>query len=92
MTATAQQAQRVFAEWHGRIGERGAPGLAAMYRDDATIESPLVTRVFDENTRGIVQGREEIDRFISTITAGRPSGNELASLYRTVNTCSTAPS
>ena len=83
MTATAEQAQSVFAEWHRRISERDAAGLAAMYCDDATIESPLVTRVFDKNTRGIVQGREEIDRFISKITAGRPSDNELPSLYRT---------
>ncbi len=83
MTATAEQAHFAFAEWHRRIGERDAAGLAAMYRDDATIESPLVTRVFDENTRGIVQGREQIDRFISKITASRPSDDELDSLYRT---------
>ncbi len=83
MTATAEQAHFAFAEWHRRIGERDAAGLVAMYRDDATIESPLVTRVFDENTRGIVQGREQIDRFISKITASRPSDDELDSLYRT---------
>ncbi len=83
MSATPEQAQRVFAEWHRRIGERDAVGLAAMYGDDATIESPLVMRVFDDNTRGIVAGPKELNRFISKITAGRPSDGELPSLYRT---------
>jgi len=83
MTATAQEARFVFDEWHRRIGERDAAGLAAMYSDDAAIESPLVTRVLDEASRGIVQGRMELDRFIQKITAGRPSETELASLYRT---------
>jgi len=83
MAATPEQAQRVFDEWHRRIGERDAAGLAAMYCDDATIESPLVRRVLDENTRGIVAGRQELDRFIDKITAARPSDDELPSLYRT---------
>lgn len=83
MTATADEAQFVFNEWHRRIAERDAVGLVAMYHDDAAIESPLVTRVLDETSRGIVQGREELDHFIEKITARRPADEELASLYRT---------
>ncbi|RMB57830.1 nuclear transport factor 2 family protein [Tessaracoccus antarcticus] len=83
MTATAEDAQFVFTEWHRRISERDADGLAALYLNDATIESPLVTRVLDDLTRGIVQGRHELDRFVNKVVAARPVDGDLPSLYRT---------
>jgi len=47
------------------------------------LESPLVVRVFDDNTSGIVQGRRELDHFLTEITRRHPEAEELASLYRT---------
>ncbi|GAB3568339.1 nuclear transport factor 2 family protein [Spelaeicoccus albus] len=80
MTATAEQAKFVFEQWHQRIKDRDADGLAALYADDAELESPLVPRMFDIDT-GVVQGREEIDRFVAEATKRRPD-DELPSLYR----------
>lgn len=83
MSATADEARFVFEQWHLRIGARDGEALAALYRDDAVLESPLVPRVLDDTTRGVVQGRKELDHFLREITRRRPGDEELASLYRT---------
>lgn len=82
MTATPEQARFVFDEWHRRIEARDGAALAALYADDAVLESPLVARVLDTDT-GVVQGRAEIDHFLTEITRRRPDEGELPSLYRT---------
>jgi len=48
------------------------------------LESPLVVRVFDDTTSGIVQSRRELDHFLTGITRRHPEEEELAPLYRTV--------
>jgi len=83
MSATAEEARFVFEQWHRRIEARDGEALAALYRDDAVLESPLVPRVLDDTTKGIVQGRQELDQFLREITKRRPGKEELASLYRT---------
>ncbi|QII06242.1 nuclear transport factor 2 family protein [Rhodococcoides fascians A25f] len=82
MGATQDQAEFVFIEWHDRIRRRDATALSALYTDDAVLESPLVCRVLD-TPRGIVAGRDELDRFLTEITRRRPSEDELPALYRT---------
>jgi len=83
MSATAEEARFVFEQWHRRIEARDGEALAALYRDDAVLESPLVLRVLDDTTKGIIQGRQELDQFLREITKRRPGKEELASLYRT---------
>lgn len=82
MTATSEQARFVFKQWHQRIEARDGAGLAALYTDDAVLESPLVPRVLDQKT-GVVQGRTELDHFLDEITKRRPGEEDLPSLYRT---------
>lgn len=83
MVATPQQARYVFDEWHRAIQARDAAGLAALYTDDALLESPLVPRVLDDAENGVVVGREALARFLGLITRTRPPIEELPSLYRT---------
>ncbi len=47
------------------------------------LESPLVVRVFDDTTSGIVQSRRELDHFLTGITRRHPVPVECAPLYRT---------
>ncbi len=82
MTATLEQAQFVFEQWHRRITARDGTALAALYTDDAVLESPLVPRTLDVDS-GIVRGRPAIDAFLVKITQSRPGDEELPSLYRT---------
>lgn len=81
-TTTRDDAAYVFTAWHERISQRDAPGLCALYTDDAVLESPLVCRVLDQPS-GIVSGRMEIDTFLTAITRTRPHENDLPSLFRT---------
>lgn len=82
MTATAEQAQFVFQQWHERIEARDGAKLAQLYTDDAVLESPLVPRVLDQGT-GVVQGRAELDHFLEEIIRRRPGQEALPSLHRT---------
>ncbi|OZD10288.1 hypothetical protein CH275_00990 [Rhodococcus sp. 06-235-1A] len=81
MPATTEQAAYVFDEWHKRISERDAPALGALYADDATLESPLVSVLFDQAS-GIVEGRIALDSFLEEATRRRPDDTELRSLHR----------
>lgn len=81
MTATPQQARYVFDEWHKRIRARDAAGLAELYTDDASLESPLVPVLLDQQS-GLVRGRAELNRFLEETTRRRPEEDELPSLHR----------
>jgi steroid delta-isomerase len=90
MSATAEEARFVFEQWHRRIEARDGEALAALYRDDAVLESPLVPRVLDDTTKGIVQGRQELDQFLREITKRRPERKSSRRCTAPVPTCSTA--
>lgn len=81
MTATLDEARFVFEQWHERIQRRDSVALAALYTDDAVLESPLVCRVLDRAS-GIVSGRLEVDCFLVEVTRRRPVDDALPSLYR----------
>jgi steroid Delta-isomerase len=83
MSATREQAEFVFTEWHRLVSARDGSGLSALYTDDAELESPLVPRVLDDAPDGIVRGREPLDAFLRLVTASRPEHDQLPSLYRT---------
>lgn len=81
MTATLDEARFVFEQWHERIHRRDGVALAALYTDDAVLESPLVCRVLD-TASGIVSGRDEIDHFLTEVTRRRPDDDALPTLHR----------
>ena len=83
MPATPEQAHFVFTEWHRLVSARDGNGLAALYTDDAELESPLVPRVIDGAADGVVRGRAALDAFLAYVTASRPGQEELPSLHRT---------
>lgn len=81
MSATPEQADYVFRQCHDRISNRDAPALAAIYTDDAILESPLVPILLEQQS-GIVQGRNELDPFLHETTRRRPDEDDLRSLHR----------
>jgi len=82
MTATTGEARFVFDEWHRLVTEHDGAALAALYTDDAVLESPLVPRLLDNAESGIVRGRAELDAFLALATARKPVDEELPLLYR----------
>jgi hypothetical protein len=71
-SSTADQASFIYDEWHRRARTRDTDGLVSLYRQNATLESPLVPRILHQPT-GLLTGREAIERFLSEGAARRPS-------------------
>jgi hypothetical protein len=69
--SSPDQARFVFDAWDRRARSSDTDGLLTLYREDATIESPLVPRILHQPA-GVVSGREEIRRFLGEGAARRP--------------------
>jgi SnoaL-like domain len=78
--ATPADAQFIHDEWDRRTRAHDIEGLVDLYLPDATLESPLVPRILDQDS-GVLRGHDELRRFFVKGTAGRP--NELVRWYRT---------
>jgi SnoaL-like domain len=78
--ATPADAQFVYDEWDRRTRAHDIEGLVGLYLPEATLESPLVPRVLDQES-GVLHGHDELRRFFVKGTAGRP--NELVRWHRT---------
>lgn len=65
-------ARFVYNEWHHRTLAGDVDALLALYRPDATLESPLVPRVMDRDS-GVLTGHDELREFFVRGTRGRPS-------------------
>lgn len=77
--ATPDDAQFIHDEWHRRTLAGDIEALLALYRGDATLESPLVPRVMD-SASGVLRGHAELREFFERGTRGRP--NELVRFRR----------
>jgi hypothetical protein len=80
--ATHEDAQFVHDEWDRRTRAHDIDGLLELYLPGATLESPLIPRIMDQE-RGLLRGHDEMREFFVKGTAGRP--NELVRWYRSGN-------
>ena len=74
-----EQAQFVFDEWDRRARTVDVAGLLDLYRDDATLESPLVPRILDR-PGGVLRGKAELGRCFTEGRRRRP--NEFVRWHR----------
>jgi len=77
--ANLDQAQAVYHQWHERARTGDVAGLLELDTDDATLESPLVTRVLDR-ADGTLHGKTELGRFFHEGARRRP--NDLVRWHR----------
>lgn len=78
--ATPADAEFIYDEWDRRTRAHDIDGLVELYLPDATLESPLVPRILDQQS-GVLHGHDELRGFFVKGTAGRP--NELVRWFRT---------
>jgi ketosteroid isomerase-like protein len=75
MTIQEQRApntiEHVFRAWDEALGAKDLDAAMALYRPDATLESPLVRRLLGTSD-GIVRGRENLRRFVAQVFAEEP--------------------
>jgi ketosteroid isomerase-like protein len=70
--ATNQQdAERIYRLWDDALGKKDLEASLSLYADDASIESPLVQHLM-KTTEGIVQGRDNLRKFIALVFATNP--------------------
>jgi len=70
--ATTEQIQHIFTAWDEALGAKDVDAAVALYRPDATLESPLVCHLLGTE-HGVVRGREDLRRFVSKVFAHQPA-------------------
>jgi len=56
---TNQQIEHIFTAWDDALGAKYLDAAMALYRPDATLESPLVCHLLGTE-QGVVRGREDL--------------------------------
>ncbi len=79
--ADAKLMLHIFETWHDSVRKRDLKGTAALYAEDAILETPLALAVYPERQSGIVAGRAAILTFFEDSIRRFPS--DLAQWYRT---------
>ena len=68
---TNQQIAHIFTAWDDALGAKDLDAAMALYRPDATLESPLVCHLLGTE-QGVVRGREDLRRFVSKVFDHQP--------------------
>ena len=65
------EAKRIHEAWNAALEARDAEGLAALYAEDATLESPLIAYLL-RTERGTLEGRERLRKFFPLVFEHQP--------------------
>jgi hypothetical protein len=71
-TQKRRECARIYQQWHEFTKERDADGLIGLYADDAVLETPLVTAIFEDRHNGVLRGKQEIMHFFVEGLRRRP--------------------
>jgi ketosteroid isomerase-like protein len=69
--ALVDTAQAVHEAWNDALARKDANALAALYTDDAVLESPLVAYLL-RTERGVCEGKKSIAAFLPKVFANQP--------------------
>jgi ketosteroid isomerase-like protein len=69
---TTEQIEHIFTAWDDALGAKDVDAAIALYRPDATLESPLICHLLGTK-EGVVRGRKDLRRFVSKVFAYQPA-------------------
>jgi ketosteroid isomerase-like protein len=69
---TNHQIEHIFTAWDDALGAKDLDAAMALYRPDATLESPLVCHLLGTE-QGVVRGREDLLRFVAKVFDHQPA-------------------
>ena len=72
-------AETIYERWDDALGRKDVDAALALYADDASIESPLVRHLLDQED-GVVRGRDALRHFLGVVFSRTP---DLRRRYRT---------
>ncbi|HEY2097034.1 MAG TPA: nuclear transport factor 2 family protein [Pseudonocardia sp.] len=67
----ASAVARIFQAWDEALGAKDLDASMALYRPDATLESPLVRHLLG-TAEGVVRGKDDLRRFVEIVFANQP--------------------
>ncbi|MDV3127203.1 nuclear transport factor 2 family protein [Mycobacterium sp. 21AC1] len=67
-----EQIAHIFTAWDEALGAKDIDAAMALYRADATLESPLVCHLLGTD-EGVIRGREELRSFVAKVFAHQPA-------------------
>src|SRR5579862_4998946 len=70
-TRLLAEAERIHRAWNDALAARNVEAIAALYTEDATIESPLIRYLLGSDD-GICRGRSAIRAFIPLVFRHQP--------------------
>lgn len=70
-TEQTRAIEHVFRSWDEALGAKDLDASMALYRPDATLESPLVCHLLG-TSEGVIRGRDELRRFVAKVFAHQP--------------------
>ena len=59
-------AETIYERWDDALGRKDVDAALALYADDASIESPLVRHLLDQED-GVVRGRDALRHFLGVV-------------------------
>jgi len=68
---SSKDVERIYRLWDDALGKKDLEAALSLYADDASIESPLVRHLLN-TSEGIVQGTENLRRFIAKVFQTNP--------------------
>jgi ketosteroid isomerase-like protein len=68
---SADPIAHIFKAWDAALGAKDLDASMALYRPDATLESPLVRHLLGTD-EGIIRGRENLRPFVAQVFASEP--------------------
>jgi len=68
--ANAAAVARIYREWDAALGASDIDAAMALYRPDATLESPLVSHLLGTE-EGVVRGRDQLRSFVEVVFANQ---------------------
>jgi ketosteroid isomerase-like protein len=71
-TTVEGQIERIFTAWDEALGAKDLDAAMALYKPDATLESPLVCYLLGTD-EGIVRGRENLRQFVEKVFSHQPA-------------------
>ncbi|MDT7663130.1 MAG: hypothetical protein QOD04_2686 [Pseudonocardiales bacterium] len=81
----ASAVARIFQAWDEALGAKDLDASMALYRPDATLESPLVRHLLG-TAEGVVRGKDDLRRFVEIVFANSRR-SEAVALRRPAGGC-----
>lgn len=70
-SAAIAAAERIYHAWDDALGKKDLDASLALYAEDATLESPLISHLL-QSDRGVIEGKAALRAFVEKVFRTQP--------------------